>query len=443
MLENWNMTLRTQYIFLIILLHLTTLVLSFLIFEDNKIFFIVSEAVILLSLYFSIRLYRALVQPLQLILSGVEAIKSKDFNVKFLETGKKEMDQLIDVYNRMIDQLREERRVQEEQHYFLDKLIQSSPTGILILDFDGRIEGVNPKGLDLLGLKGEEVKEKDIRAIDHPIAREVAGLEVGKAKTISISGIRTFKCQKSQFIDRGFRRQFIMVEELTEDILRTEKRAYGKVIRMMAHEVNNSIGPINSILEAALFYKEELKKAHQEDFEQALKVATQRNERLNRFMQNFADIVRLPEPHKELHDLRKLIQACVHLMKVTAAKKGITLFTDLPATTVLVPVDIYQLEQVLLNIIKNAIEAIDKNEGRIEIKLSKTPVSLSIRNNGTPIPKEKEQELFSPFFSTKKDGQGIGLTLTREILMNHGASFSLATKKDGWTYFEMHFGQKT
>jgi two-component system nitrogen regulation sensor histidine kinase NtrY len=152
------MTLRAQYIFLIILLHLTTLVLSFLIFEDNKLFFIISEAVILLSLYFSIRLYRALVQPLQLILSGIEAIKNKDFNVKFLATGKKEMDQLIDVYNRMIDELRAERRVQEEQHYFLDKLIQSSPTGILILDFEGRVERINPKGLDLLGLREEQVK---------------------------------------------------------------------------------------------------------------------------------------------------------------------------------------------------------------------------------------------------------------------------------------------
>lgn len=434
-----HMTLRTQYILLIILLHLTTLVLSFLIFEDNKIFFIISEAIILLSLYFSIRLYRALVQPLQLILSGIEAIKNKDFNVKFLETGKKEMDQLIDVYNRMIDQLREERRVQEEQHYFLDKLIQSSPTGILILDFDGRIERINPKGLDLLGLQGEEIKEQDIQTIDHPIAGEVAELAVGSAKTISINGLRTFKCQKSHFIDRGFRRQFIMIEELTEDILRTEKRAYGKVIRMMAHEVNNSIGPINSILEAVLFYKKELKEENQEDFEQALKVATQRNERLNRFMQNFADVVRLPPPHKELHDLRKLVESCIHLMKTTAGNKGITLFSDLPASPVTAAIDIYQLEQVLVNIIKNAIEAMEQSEGRIEIKLNQSPVSLSIRNNGAPIPKEKEQELFSPFFSTKKDGQGIGLTLTREILMNHEMGFSLSTKKDGWTYFEMVF----
>jgi signal transduction histidine kinase len=230
-----------------------------------------------------------------------------------------------------------------------------------------------------------------------------------------------------------------MIEELTEDILRTEKRAYGKVIRMMAHEVNNSIGPINAILGAILFYKEELSKEHQQEFEQAIEVATKRNQHLNRFMQNFAEVVRLPAPHKECYDLRKLVDSTVRLMKVTAEKKGITIFPDLPASEVLAPIDIYQLEQVLVNIVKNAIEAFDEKGGRIEIKLSKAPVSLVIRNNGEPIPTEKEEELFSPFFSTKKEGQGIGLTLTREILMNHGAQFSLTTKEDNWTYFDIVF----
>ncbi len=432
------MTLRIQYILLIILLHITTLVLSFLIFEDNKIFFIISEAVILSSLYFSIRLYRSLVQPLQLILSGIEAIKDKDFNVKFINTGKKEMDQLIDVYNRMIDELREERRLQEEQHYFLDKLIQSSPTGILILDFDGLVEDINPKGARLLEVNRDEILGKSLSSINHPIAQKAAIIPVDDSQTISIDGLRTFKCQTSQFIDRGFRRRFLMIEELTEDILRTEKRAYGKVIRMMAHEVNNSIGPINSILDSALFYKKELQETHQQDFEEALLVAMERNQRLNKFMQNFADVVRLPIPHKESYDLRKLVKASTRLMKVTAEQKGVVLSSELPSSAINAQIDIFQLEQVLVNILKNAIEAI-QGEGRVEVQLFDTPVSLVVKNNGEPIPKDKEAELFSPFFSTKKEGQGIGLTLTREVLLNHGCNFSLSTREDGWTYFEIQF----
>ncbi len=430
------MRLRTQYILLIIILHLTTLVLTFLIFEENKLFFIISEAVILLSLFFSIRLYRALVQPLQLILSGVEAIKDKDFNVKFLETGKKEMDQLIKVYNAMIDELRSERRLQQEQHYFLDKLIQSSPTGIVIQDFDGKIERINPKACRLLNVKASEVIGRPFDQIEHPIAQRAAFIPVDNAETISINGVKTYKCQKSQFLDRGFHRQFLMIEELSEEVLQMEKKAYGKVIRMMAHEVNNSIGPINSILDSVLFYKKELSEEHQQEFEEALGIARNRNQRLNHFMRNFADVVRLPEPHLERHDLKKLTQAAVQLMTPQARQQQISLNALLPTEPVWVAIDVYQLEQVLLNILKNAFEAI-KDEGIVEIQLTASPARLVIRNNGKPIPKEKEALLFSPFFSTKKDGQGIGLTLTREILLNHNAQFSLQSREDGWTYFEI------
>src|SRR5690606_25194581 len=101
------MTLRTQYILFIVTIHLVTLVLAFFIFQENKLLFIGSEAIVLLSLFFSIRLYQHLVQPLKLLVTGVDAIKDRDFNVKFSNTGKYEMDQLIQVYNQMMDQLRE------------------------------------------------------------------------------------------------------------------------------------------------------------------------------------------------------------------------------------------------------------------------------------------------------------------------------------------------
>jgi len=98
------------------------LVLSWFIFRDNKIWFIASEAVIIISIVFAIQLYRQLLQPLKTLMQGVEAIKDRDFNVKFLSTGKHEMDQLIEVYNQMMDELRIERTRQEQQHFFLRKV---------------------------------------------------------------------------------------------------------------------------------------------------------------------------------------------------------------------------------------------------------------------------------------------------------------------------------
>ena len=120
------MRLRTKFILVITILHLVALVLSFYIFEQ-KIFFIVSELLILTSAIISWQLYQQMLKPLQTVIDGIDAIKDKDFNVKFLPTGTYEMDRLVNVYNEMMDHLKTERIRQEQQHFFLEKLIQTSP----------------------------------------------------------------------------------------------------------------------------------------------------------------------------------------------------------------------------------------------------------------------------------------------------------------------------
>ena len=156
------MRLRTKFILVIAILHVLVLVLSFYIFEKHKEIFIASELLILVSVIISWQLYRQMLRPLQTMVEGIEAIKSKDFNVKFLQTGTYEMDRLIDVYNEMMDHLKTERTRQEQQHFFLEKLIQTSPTGILILDFDGKVQQVNPKACTLLGVTENEILNQPI-----------------------------------------------------------------------------------------------------------------------------------------------------------------------------------------------------------------------------------------------------------------------------------------
>ena len=145
------MKLRTKYILFVAIIHLVALVLTFFIFRDNKIFFIASEVLIIFSIYLSWQLYNQLIQPLKTLLQGTDAIMDRDFNIKFLPTGKYEMDQLINVFNAMMDQLRTERTQQEQQHFFLEKLIYTSPTGIIILDYDQNIQQLNPKALAIAG----------------------------------------------------------------------------------------------------------------------------------------------------------------------------------------------------------------------------------------------------------------------------------------------------
>ncbi|CAN5715676.1 ATP-binding protein [soil metagenome] len=433
------MKLRTKYIFFVVILHLVALVLSYFIFKEHKLLFIFSEVFILVSIVIAIQLYKQLLQPLQVLLQGADAIRDRDFNVKFLSTGKYEMDQLIKVYNQMIDELRTERTRQEQQHFFLEKLIYTSPTGILILDYDDRVHEVNPRALKLLGLSEKDMSGKAVEELSHPILQQIKLLGSGASKTITYQGINTYKIQKSHFIDRGFARHFVMIEELTTEILAAEKKAYGKVIRMMAHEVNNTIGPVNSILQSALSKQEMWKETASNTLKNALQVAYERNNNLNLFMRNFADVVRLPEPERMHIDLHKLLQSITQLMEMMAGEKQIQFIYQLAENSLTIYADEQQMEQALINIIKNAIEAI-KESGVIIFTTNIAARQLKITDTGQGISPNACDQLFSPFYSTKKDGQGIGLTLVKEILLNHGFEFSLQTVEPAKTEFEIRFG---
>ncbi len=424
------MKLRTKYILFVVILHLLALVLSYFIFRENKILFIASEVFILLSIWIAWSLYRQLLQPLKTLMQGVDVIREKDFTVKFPLTGKYEMDQLVQVFNQMMEQLKTERVRQEQQHFFLEKLIYTSPTGIIILDYDDEVQQINPKALQLLGI--ENIAE----APSHPIFQQVLQLRSGESRTVSLTGIATYKLQKSHFIDRGFPRHFVMIEELTVEILAAEKKVYEKVIRMMAHEVNNTIGPVNSIMQSTLKVHPLWTDPEHQVLRDALEVAIDRNQNLNVFMRNFAELVKLPEPDKKRVDLHQLILAVTRLMQMKAAERDIQLVPALKPGTFMIMADEQQLEQALINILKNSIESI-ANTGTVT--LSTQGQQLIITDTGKGIAPEDAEHIFSPFYSTKRDGQGIGLTLVREILMNHGWEFSLRTIGERDTQFQIRF----
>ncbi|MDR6944348.1 sensor histidine kinase [Mucilaginibacter pocheonensis] len=432
------MKLRTKYVLFVVILHLITLVLTYFIFDQNKIFFIVSEVFIIVSLIISWQLYRQLIQPLKLLMQGVDAIKDKDFNVKFLSTGKHEVDELINVYNQMMDELRTERTRQEQQHFFLEKLIHTSPTGIIILDFDDRIQQVNPKALQLLTANEEQLQGNSIHELQHPLFKQIGELKSGETVVARFDGVSSFKLQKSHFVDRGFSRHFIMIEDLTAEILAAEKKVYGKVIRMMAHEVNNTIGPVNSIMQSAMS-TDQLWEGHEFDvLKDALQVAMDRNQNLNLFMRNFADLVKLPSANKQPIILQHLINSVTILMSAKAYENNVVFEFTLPDEDIYIDADQQQLEQALINIVKNAIEAIDER-GVVRFTVLPAEKKLVISDTGKGINADQHANLFSPFFSTKKDGQGIGLTLVREILLNHGFEFSLKTTSERQTEFTIHF----
>lgn len=408
--------------------------MAFFLWEYNTTIFILSELLILVSAFITIGLYRAFVKPLNILAIGLESLKEKDFSMEFVKMGHYELDKIIDVYNRMIGQLREERIGANEQHHFLDKLIQASPSGIIILDYDNKIQAVNPSVPKYLGLKKDQLVDKTWKEIQHPLARKLQALPTNASTVIHGDGSQIYKCHKAHFIHKGFHQHFIIMEELTAEILKTEKKAYEKVVRMMSHEINNTVGAVNSILDSV----KRAKFSDDEDYQQILQVCTDRNKRMARFMSNFADVVRLPEVKKEQHDLHKLLENTASLFKETCRQQRIIVEFKLGGVSFPLLFDLQQMEQVLINILKNAIESIEQ-DGKIIFITLHNPPQLTIRDTGKGIDPALQSKLFSPFFSSKREGQGIGLTLTKEILYNHDFKFSLETRPEGFTDFTIIF----
>jgi nitrogen fixation/metabolism regulation signal transduction histidine kinase len=431
------MSLKYKYAIFIIIIHAVLVILLYHLLKENKWFFMASEAFIGVSLLLSYSLYRQLIRPLQLMQSGSDALIDSDFSIKYVNTGSREMDKLIQVYNTMIDRLREERTSMEEQSYFLNKLIEVSPIGMIIMDYDNQLSDANAKAVMYLKLP-KNWKGKKLNDFQHPLAQQLNKIQVNGQKLIDINGINKFKCQVNHVIHKGFARKFIMIEELTSELLESEKRAYGKVIRMMAHEVNNSMGAVNSILSTIQEYGFSHSDADPE-LKSSLAVAINRNDSLATFMNNFAEVIRLPSPNRGPCPLNSLIKRIGQLYEQQANDRNISIHYQLSTKESMIKIDSVQMEQVLSNIITNAIESIHQN-GNIHLITTNDPVGFMVRDDGPGILDEDANKLFSPFYSTKPTGQGIGLILCRDILQNHGAAFELKTNKlTGLTEFRVEF----
>lgn len=400
--------------------------LIFLLFRDRPARLIPAEVALLIALLLFLWMLGRILRPLDQITLGLDSLKDQDFSGYMRPTGSEETDRLVEVYNKMLDNIRKERRFQQEQHFFLQNLIEALPVGLIILDFDDQLKEYNPVAGEILGIK-EEDKGRKLTDTSLLLRAEILNQEIQHPKTYKVNSTRYIRVYVDRFRNRGFYQKFVILEEAGDEILKVEKQSYGKVIRMMAHEVKNSVGAVNSILETLVTARE----LTEEERREYLQIVMDRNTRLNAFMENFARVVRLPLPGKQAFSLSETVSSVYHLMKLKFQHMPVEFTLNLPEEPVKMNGSQEQMEQVLINIILNAFEAIP-GEGKVKLQL--TPHELTVTDTGTGISEEAETGLFTPFFSTKPTGQGVGLTMVREILHNHGLGFELRSAR-GVTVF--------
>ena len=435
--------MRIKFFFFILVLLLLGLGIYWGIISRDipRLYLVLGEGAVILILFYLSVFYRKIVKPLNSIGNGMDLLREQDFSSRLSPVGQYEADRIVNIFNRMMDQLKNERLRMREQNSFLELLIQASPMGVIILNLSEKISQLNPMAVKMLGVHADLAVGKQLKTLDSSLAAELDTIDNEETKIVRLNDANVYKCTRSYFIDCGFKHPFFLIERMTDEVMRVEKKAYEKVIRMIAHEVNNTTAGITSTLDTV----EQTLASEQglEDLCEVMRVCVERCFSMSRFITRFADVVKIPEPNLVPLSLNEMAATCKRFMEGMCADAGICLTLECDELVRPVKMDAALFEQVLVNIIKNAAESISSSEsarqnGQIIVR-TQSPASIEVVDNGPGISKEVESKLFTPFFSTKPDGQGIGLVFIREVLSKHGCTFSLRTYADGLTRFRILF----
>ena len=421
------MKLRHYFIIMVLAIAALTTVALYGTFHSHPRLFYVTEGFVVLLILYLWLFYQKTLRPYDTLVSGIELVRDLDLTTRLSPTGQPETDIIVQAFNDLLVRLRSEHLSLEEQYTFLSLLINASPMGIVQCDIDGNITSMNPAAKQMMSPSVEEAMRK---------------LPLGQETTIRLPGEpQLFRINYLSFPDRGFQHPFYLIESLTDEVRRAEKAAYERVIRMIAHEVNNSVAGIIGLI-------------HNEE-------ASERMKSLSAFVTRIAEVVKIPKPQLQLCDLSEEVDACRPFLESLCTATQVRLEFNLTDEAAPVRLDTVLFQQVLINIVKNSVESIGpspdpsiyggehtvQNNGAITITTQSSPSSggvggglLTITDNGRGISPEVAQNLFTPFYSTKPQGQGLGLLLIRDILTAHGCTFSLLTNpNDHLTRFTIQF----
>ena len=364
------------------------------------------------------------IHPLQTMSNLLAALREGDYSIR--ARGARPDDALGEVLlevNTLGETLRVQRLGAFEATALLRTIMAEIDVAVFTFDPDRRLRLVNRAGEDLLG-----------QPIDKLLGRNADQLglapcfDVDQDEPLSLSfpgGSGRWRVGRSTFREHGLPHDLIVLTDLSRTLREEERRAWQRIVRVLGHEMNNSLAPIKSLAGSLenLLRREPMPRDWKDDAESGLKSIGARADSLSRFMQAYTRLAKLPPPQMEDVDLGELIQRVVNLeprLKVQIV----------PGPKLQIRADAAQIEQVLINLVHNAVDAALETNGAATIRWRESgdSVEVIVTDEGPGI--MNPTNLFVPFFTTKPEGSGIGLTLSRQIAEAHDGTVTLANRKD-------------
>lgn len=342
----------------------------------------------------------------------------------------RELHQQLNLINSKFQEIRADK---EANHQFLSTIVEHVDIGLLCLNNQEEVIFMN-KALQKLLHKSYLIDLNGLQKVNEELWEMVKELPHGERKLLKINinnKLLQLAVQAIEFNMQKATYRLISFQNIKNELEEQELLAWQKLIRILTHEIMNSVAPIASLSStiSTIIEKGVIDQDQQEMIQNGVAVIQRRSEGLLNFTETYRRLTRIPPPRFQLTDIKELIEDVATLFKVDLQEKGILLHLNLPLVPLQIQGDPDLLEQVLINIVKNAIEAVEEiEEGKIGIRAEREAdgkVNIIIADNGYGIPEEQLEQIFVPFFTTKEEGSGIGLSLSRQILRLHNGDIEI------------------
>ncbi len=385
----------------------------------------------------------------------LKSIRHSDFASSFSDPGLgRSFDELNQAFNQVIEEFRKARAAKEEHFNYLQTVVQHASIGILVFKKDGKIDMVN-NALKRMFRVGNLRHIREIEKIDKALCDLLKTIKAGDSELIKVfneNELLQLSVRATEFRMRGEDYVLVSMQNIHNELEAKEMDSWQKLIRVLTHEIMNSITPIVSLSgtvkdllidQESMELKKEIDEEDVESARGALTTIENRSQGLLNFVQVYRNLTRIPKPNFRYFEVKELFARVENLLQPKIMESGIKCEMKVVPPGIMLTADTDLIEQVLINLIINSIHAVKGVNNPHIIMLatqnSLNRVMISVLDNGCGIKPDTIENIFVPFFTSKKEGSGIGLSLSREIMRLHKGNITVKSKPEVETVFTLHF----
>jgi two-component system, NtrC family, nitrogen regulation sensor histidine kinase NtrY len=365
--------------------------------------------------------------PLRTLSNLLAALREGDYSLRAASARRADaLGEVMRELNGLSQALQTDRQEATETNALLLAVISNIDLAVFTFDEEDRLRLVNDAGIRLLNRRSKEILGST--ASDLGLSECLQGNRSGLLQRSFPGSFGTrWEIRRSAFRQQGRPHQLLVLSDLSQTLREEERRAWQRLIRVLGHELNNSLGPIQSISDSLSMVARrnppERTKEWESDLIAGLDVIRDRTSALGRFMEAYSQLARLPAPRRQACEIGELVRRAAKL------EYRMTIVVE-PGFEGLVNLDPDQIEQALINLIKNAVDAVTETHGEVHIRwtLDRRNLEIEVLDGGAGLP--NTTNLFVPFFTTKPGGSGIGLVLSRQIAEAHGGTLTVENRRN-------------